>query len=116
MEGSSGLGSNCFPRKPYLGRRISALAAFYRASAVPASLSNAHRHAQSPSADVRFAMGANEAKLEVKDHGKRIDPEGLRRFNHSGTGAGIGLAGMRERLRELGGCRQVESDAFSFAH
>ena len=34
-------------------------------------------------------LGANEAKLEVKDHGKGIDPEVLRRFNHSGTGAGI---------------------------
>ena len=76
-----------------------------------ASLSNVHRHAHSPSVDVRFAISAGEAKLEVKDYGKGIDPELLRRFNRSGGGAGIGLAGMRERLRELGGRLEVESDS-----
>ncbi len=75
-----------------------------------ASLSNVHRHAASPSADVRFVVEAGEAKLEVKDHGKGIGPELLGRFNQTGAGAGIGLAGMRERLRELGGRLEVESD------
>jgi len=76
-----------------------------------ASLSNVHRHAHSPSADVRFALSANEAKLEVKDYGKGIEPDVLTRLNHNGTGTGIGLAGMRERLRELGGRLEVESDS-----
>ena len=49
--------------------------------------------------------------LEVKDCGKGINPELLHQFNRSGGGAGIGLAGMRERLRELGGRLEVESDA-----
>ena len=40
MEGSSGLGSNCFPRKPYLGRRISALAALLRVA--QAQLGHSH--------------------------------------------------------------------------
>ena len=75
-----------------------------------ASLSNVHRHAESPSVDVRFAMNARQAKLEVKDYGKGIDPELLERFNKSGTGAGIGLAGMRERLGELGGRLEIESN------
>jgi signal transduction histidine kinase len=73
-------------------------------------LSNVHRPAHSPSVDVRFAINAGEAKLEVKDYGKGIDPELLGRFSNSGTGGGIGLAGMRERLRELGGRLEVESD------
>jgi signal transduction histidine kinase len=34
----------------------------------------------------------------------------LRQFNRSGGRAGIGLAGMRERLRELGGRLEVESE------
>lgn len=76
-----------------------------------ASLSNVHRHAHSSSVDVRFAIDAGDARLEVKDYGKGIDPELLRQFNRSGGGAGIGLAGMRERLRELGGRLEVESDA-----
>jgi signal transduction histidine kinase len=75
-----------------------------------ASLSNVHRHAESLSIDVRYAVSETEAKLEVKDYGKGIDPELLREFKRTGGGAGIGLAGMRERLRELGGHLEVESD------
>jgi signal transduction histidine kinase len=76
-----------------------------------ATLSNVHRHAESPSVDIRFEITALEVKLEVKDCGKGIDPELLKRFQVSGVGVGIGLAGMRERLRELGGRLEVESDA-----
>ena len=75
-----------------------------------ATLSNVHRHAGSSSVDIRFEVLAQEAKLEVKDHGKGIDPELLKRFKNSGAGVGIGLAGMRERLRELGGQLEVESE------
>jgi two-component system, chemotaxis family, CheB/CheR fusion protein len=75
-----------------------------------ASLSNVHRHSDSSSVDVRFSIDEREARLEVKDYGKGIDPGLLRKFNQSGGGAGIGLAGMRERLRELGGRLEVESD------
>ena len=76
-----------------------------------AGLSNVHRHSKSPSVDVRFSMTEREARLEVKDYGKGIDPELLHQFNRSGEGSGIGLAGMRERLRELGGRLEVESGA-----
>lgn len=76
-----------------------------------ASLSNVHRHSKSSSVDVRLSIDEREARLEVKDHGKGIEPELLHQFNQSGGGAGIGLAGMRERLRELGGRLEVESDA-----
>ncbi|MBA3916845.1 MAG: PAS domain-containing protein [Acidobacteriales bacterium] len=75
-----------------------------------ASLSNVHRHAESSSVDVRFNNDSGEAKLEVRDHGKGINPELLGRFNHTGTGFGIGLAGMRERMRELGGRLEIDSD------
>ena len=76
-----------------------------------ASLSNVHRHSKSSSVDVSFSIDEREARLEVKDYGKGIDPELLHQFNRSGGGSGIGLAGMRERLRELGGRLEVESDA-----
>jgi|KBSMisStaDraftv2_1062788.scaffolds.fasta_scaffold39321_2 PAS domain S-box-containing protein len=76
-----------------------------------ASLSNVHRHAKSPTVDIRFAITQSEAKLEVKDYGEGIDPDLLRQFKRSGGGAGIGLAGMRERLRELEGRLEIESDA-----
>jgi two-component system, NarL family, sensor kinase len=76
-----------------------------------ASLSNVHRHSDSSSVDVRFSVNEREATLEVKDYGKGIDPELLQQFNRSGGGAGIGLARMRERVRELGGRLEVQSDA-----
>jgi PAS domain S-box-containing protein len=76
-----------------------------------ATLSNVHRHAASSSVDIHFEVTARQAKLEVKDYGKGIDAELLKRFEASGAGVGIGLAGMRERLRELGGRLEVESDA-----
>ena len=47
----------------------------------------------------------------MRDYGKGIDPELLGRFNGNGSGTGIGLAGMRERLRELEGRLEVESDS-----
>ena len=74
-----------------------------------ASLSNVHRHAKSPSVIVRFAAAAQEVRLEVKDCGQGIDAELLAQFNQTGTGSGIGLAGMRERMAELGGRLEIES-------
>ncbi len=74
-----------------------------------ASLSNVHRHAGSLSVDVLFDISAGEAKLEIKDCGKGINQELLAQFNLTGAGAGIGLTGMRERMRELGGRLEIES-------
>lgn len=74
-----------------------------------ASLSNVHRHAKSSLVDVRFAINDGEARLEVKDRGKGIDSELLGCLNKTGAGAGIGLTGMHERLRELGGHLEIES-------
>ncbi|HEX8817852.1 MAG TPA: chemotaxis protein CheB [Terriglobales bacterium] len=76
-----------------------------------ASLSNVHRHSQSSSVDIRFAISESEARLEIKDFGTGIDPQLLNRFNQNRGGSGIGLAGMRERLRELQGHLEVESDS-----
>jgi glucose-6-phosphate-specific signal transduction histidine kinase len=52
--------------------------------------------------DVHFAVSETEAELEVKDYGKGIDPELLREFARTGGGAGLGLAGMRERIARTG--------------
>jgi two-component system CheB/CheR fusion protein len=40
----------------------------------------------------------------------KVFPAILKRFNLSGAGSGVGLAGMRERMRELGGRLEIESD------
>ena len=64
---------------------------------------------KSPSGDVLFDISAGEAKLEIKDCGKGINQELLVQFNLTGAGAGIGLTGMRERMRELGGRLEVKT-------
>jgi signal transduction histidine kinase len=72
------------------------------------SLTNIHRHSNSKSAEVRFDAAEGMVTLAVADHGSGIPNEVLDRFRVSGT-TGVGLAGMRERVRELGGRFEVES-------
>jgi signal transduction histidine kinase len=45
----------------------------------------------------------------VEDHGKGMSRDVLARFAESGTNVGVGLAGMRERAKELGGTLEVRS-------
>jgi len=74
------------------------------------SLTNVHRHAGAQAVDVRVTCTEGEVVLEVADDGKGIPPRVLQQFQAGGA-AGIGLAGMRERLVELGGTLEVESAA-----
>jgi signal transduction histidine kinase len=75
------------------------------------SLTNIHRHAGSSKAEISMRLSADQVVLAVRDHGKGIPRELLESFRRNGTNAGIGLAGMRERMRELGGQLEVESSA-----
>jgi signal transduction histidine kinase len=72
------------------------------------SLANIHRHSKSKSAEVGFAVASDMASLRIADRGVGVPDEVLTRFKVSGT-SGVGLAGMRERIRELGGTFEVES-------
>ena len=77
-------------------------------------LINVHRHSGSTHVDVHITKteteGMPEVTLELKDYGKGISPSFLDRFQKTGTGAGVGLAGIRERVRELGGELVIESN------
>ncbi len=74
------------------------------------TLTNVHRHSRSSAAEIQVVLGKSDVSLEVKDYGCGIPPSLLERFEQTGTGAGIGFAGMRERARELGGYFQIRSD------
>ena len=67
------------------------------------SLTNIHRHSGSPRTEVSLQVFAEKVVLEVRDFGKGIPPRLLESFQAKGFSLGVGLAGMRERVRELGG-------------
>ena len=71
-------------------------------------LTNIHRHSKSTVAAVIVSHGAGRVLVEVQDNGKGIPPERLSELK-SGS-SGVGLSGMRERLKELGGTLQIKSD------
>jgi signal transduction histidine kinase len=72
------------------------------------ALTNVHRHAAATFVDVTVTCTDGRVILEVSDNGKGIPPRVLNQFRAGGA-AGIGLAGMRERLGELRGTLEVES-------
>jgi signal transduction histidine kinase len=74
------------------------------------ALTNIHRHSKSTSAQLTFESAPQRVVLSVRDHGVGIPKETLDRFHTSST-SGVGLAGMRERIRELGGTFDVESSS-----
>jgi signal transduction histidine kinase len=73
------------------------------------SLTNVIRHSGTNKAVVHFTCG-EEAILSVRDYGKGIRSEQIEQFNLTGRGVGVGLSGMRERARELGGKLDIHSD------
>jgi signal transduction histidine kinase len=73
---------------------------------VQESLGNVHRHSGSATATIRIARDNGSVVLEVTDHGC-----GLRvRGDGTTPKAGVGLAGMRERVHQLGGRFEIESN------
>ena len=74
------------------------------------SLTNVHRHSHSTSVDVHVELCAGEISLEVQDYGQGMPAELFKRFRSGGAGAGVGLSSMRERISELGGRFEIQSD------
>jgi signal transduction histidine kinase len=72
-------------------------------------LTNVHRHSESPTARIRVGYHGNEIRLEIADKGKGIPPEKRKAIATTGV-PGVGIRGMRERVRQLGGVLEVQSD------
>ena len=72
-------------------------------------LTNIHRHSGSSTALVRLLRSPGEIKLEVSDDGKGLDHETQSKIA-SGETVGVGLRGMRERVRQLGGNVEIRSN------
>ena len=73
-------------------------------------LTNVYRHSGSKTASIKLTQSDQKTLIvQVSDQGKGIAP-GSRIFATSDKGHGVGLSGMRERARELGGTLGVQSD------
>ena len=74
------------------------------------SLTNVHRHSGSPTAEVRLFSKDGMGILEVRDRGKGLPPGLLEQSSQDWMGQlGVGLRGMNERMRQLGGTLELTS-------
>jgi signal transduction histidine kinase len=73
------------------------------------SLTNVHRHSGATRADVSLSTEGNQVILRVKDHGCGIPDTVLAGLRDEGVGLGVGLAGMTQRIREIGGRLEINS-------
>jgi PAS domain S-box-containing protein len=73
---------------------------------VQEGLTNTHRHSGSSTATIRLTADQNQVQLEMRDAGK-----GLPKPRNDGYVAplGVGITGMRERVKQLGGQMKIES-------
>jgi signal transduction histidine kinase len=72
------------------------------------ALTNVHRHSRSVSATISLARSPGKVVFEVVDRGCGISAEQLQQMQ--AAKAGVGLRGMKERLRQFGGTLQISSD------
>jgi two-component system, NarL family, sensor kinase len=73
------------------------------------ALTNVYRHAKASAIKVRVSRTNDRVVMTIIDNGQGLPREVLMRYR-AGLAGGIGLAGMRERLGELGGTFEVDCD------
>ena len=72
-------------------------------------LTNIHRHSDSKTATIRLSRRAEGVSLEIQDSGGGISVEKLAGIRAQRSG--VGITGMRERVRHFGGALDIQSDA-----
>jgi PAS domain S-box-containing protein len=75
---------------------------------VQESLTNIHRHSRSKTAQIRIEREESNVHVEVEDQGQGMSPERLAEIQSQGTG--VGIRGMRERVRHFRGDLVIESN------
>ena len=71
-------------------------------------LTNIHRHSGSRVAKIRITRRDGRVRVEVADRGKGIPPEKMKGMDRVGK-LGVGIRGMRERIRQLNGNLDITS-------
>ncbi len=72
-------------------------------------LSNIHRHSHASRAAVSVEIQDRQVRMQIADSGCGIPEQRLRQWREMGAPLGVGMAGMVERTRELGGRFDVQS-------
>jgi PAS domain S-box-containing protein len=73
------------------------------------SLTNVHRYSGSASAQVQVKVTAKKIDLKVSDFGKGIHRDVLNVNSGKVAPLGVGIQGMKERIRQLGGTLEITS-------
>ncbi len=76
---------------------------------VQESLANIHRHSGGREAMIRLQRTEEGLTLIVSDNGHGMDAQTLEKLRSEGAPLGVGVAGMKERLRQLGGQLEISS-------
>jgi signal transduction histidine kinase len=76
---------------------------------VQEGLTNVHLHSGSKTAWIKILHAPSEVTLEIGDEGRGIPSEVLKRIPAGFADLGVGIAGMRERIRQLGGRLAIDS-------
>ena len=76
---------------------------------VQEGLTNVHRHASTTTASIRLRATADAVALDIHDEGHGLrDAATHRNGARRHEALGVGIQGMRERIRQLGGTFDVE--------
>jgi len=73
------------------------------------SLTNVHRYANTPKARLRLSTTGDNIKVEIEDYGKGMQPARSKSPQKSVARLGVGIQGMKERIRQLGGRLEITS-------
>jgi signal transduction histidine kinase len=75
---------------------------------VQEGLTNVHRHSESRTVTVRIVRSSDEVSVAIADAGRGISKQKISEIE-AGRSSGVGLRGMRERVRQLGGSFRIRS-------
>jgi signal transduction histidine kinase len=78
---------------------------------VQASLTNIHLHSGSAKATVRIEHVSDGLAVTISDQGRGI-PTGVLDRSPLAKGTGVGIAGMKERVKYIGGRLEIESSEY----
>ncbi len=73
-------------------------------------LTNIHRHSGSKKASIVLSRSGNSVRLQIQDEGQGMPVSRNGKARPTAIRSGVGIQGMRERVKQLGGAFDIHSD------